>query len=220
MPPTTQPHIAPINEGENTVLKLNLKLGGAVTRTIKTNSKAGIYTKATDEGRKLFGNKVKGSVPVQRCVQKTMYLGEIHHGAASMTEKSRRILKKRVWDPEQDSDDDDGDEEIRYLEKLKSTRVITREYQGGSKEDDREQLTSDKHGLTERSKLRMGTVDSLAFPTTRTRALQYGKDPYSPLGSGPLEFPDALPCPSSKRQKQKLSEVEQQSKKAEAAQTR
>ncbi|CAH8288217.1 unnamed protein product [Eruca vesicaria subsp. sativa] len=84
MPPSTQPHIAPSNEGENT-LKLNLKLGGAVTRTIQTNSEAGIYTKVT--------NKVKGSVPAQRCVQKTMYLGEIHQ---SMTEKNKRGLKKRL----------------------------------------------------------------------------------------------------------------------------
>ncbi|CAN7010090.1 unnamed protein product [Brassica rapa subsp. trilocularis] len=171
-------------------LKLKLKLGGGLTRTIQTNSEAGVYTDN------------------ERCVQKTMYLREIHQ---SMTEKTKRGLKKRLLDQEQDSDD----EEIRYLVKLKSKR-ITRDYQTNM--EDGEHLSSDKHAVTERHKLKMGTVDSLVegstsghVPTTRTRA---------PTGSSPLEFPDGLPCPSSKRQKQKLSEVEQQSKKAEAAQRR
>ncbi|XP_009134918.1 INO80 complex subunit B isoform X2 [Brassica rapa] len=166
-------------------LKLKLKLGGGLTRTIQTNSE---------------DNEI--------CVQKTMYLREIHQ---SMTEKTKRGLKKRLLDQEQDSDD----EEIRYLVKLKSKR-ITRDYQTNM--EDGEHLSSDKHAVTERHKLKMGTVDSLVegstsghVPTTRTRA---------PTGSSPLEFPDGLPCPSSKRQKQKLSEVEQQSKKAEAAQRR
>ncbi|XP_013627514.1 PREDICTED: INO80 complex subunit B-like [Brassica oleracea var. oleracea] len=167
-------------------LKLKPKLGGGLTRTKSTT------------------DKVKGNVPEQ----KTMYLGEIHQ---SMTEKTKRGLKKRLLDQEQDSDD----EEIRYLEKLKSKR-LTRDYQTNI--EDREHLSSDKKAVTERSKLRLGTVDSLVegstsghVPTTRTRA---------PTGSSPLEFPDGLPCLSSKRQKQKLSEVEQQSKKAEAAQRR
>ncbi|CAN6981752.1 unnamed protein product [Brassica oleracea var. botrytis] len=130
-----------------------------------------------------------------------------------MTEKTKRGLKKRLLDQEQDS----VDEEIRYLEKLKSKR-LTRDYQTNM--EDREHLSSDKHAVIERHKLKMGTVDSLVegstsgqVPTTRTRA---------PTGSGPLEFPDGLPCPSSKSELliQKLSEVEQQSKKAEAAQRR
>ncbi|KAG5405482.1 hypothetical protein IGI04_011601 [Brassica rapa subsp. trilocularis] len=159
-------------------LKLKLKLGGGLTRTIQTNSEAGVYTDN------------------ERCVQKTMYLREIHQ---SMTEKTKRGLKKRLLDQEQDSDD----EEIRYLVKLKSKR-ITRDYQTNM--EDGEHLSSDKHAVTERHKLKMGTVDSLVegstsghVPTTRTRA---------PTGSSPLEFPDGLPCPSSKRQKQKLSEAE------------
>ncbi|KAH0933923.1 hypothetical protein HID58_011040 [Brassica napus] len=159
-------------------LKLKLKLGGGLTRTIQTNSEAGVYTDN------------------ERCVQKTMYLREIHQ---SMTEKTKRGLKKRLLDQEQDNDD----EEIRYLVKLKSKR-LTRDYQTNM--EDGEHLSSDKHAVTERHKLKMGTVDSLVegstsghVPTTRTRA---------PVGSGPLEFPDGLPCPSSKRQKQKLSEAE------------
>ncbi|KAJ0244387.1 PAPA-1-like family protein / zinc finger [Hirschfeldia incana] len=189
MPPSTEANIAPSNESNPTLstLKLKLKLGSGVTRTIQTNSE--------DKG--------------ERCIQKTMCLGDINGSGvnssdsvrgASMSEKRKQGLKKRLLDSEQDSDDDDeGDEEIRYLEKLKSKRVSS-----------------------------MGVADSPAggsttsgkVPTTRTRALNSVKDPYSPIGSSPLEFPDGLPCPSSKRQKQKLSEVEQQSKKAEAAQRR
>ncbi|VVA96735.1 unnamed protein product [Arabis nemorensis] len=248
MPSSTHVNIAPTNEANPSIrngdsncgstsenkLKLKLKLGGGVTRTFQTNSEAGIYTKATDDGRKPFQKKVKGNVPEQRHVQKTMYLGEIHQSrvypsetlnGASLCEKSKRGLKKRVLDAELDSDDD-GDEEIRYLEKLKSKRV-TRDYHEGKESEghiseDKELLSSDKHGVPEKKKMRMGMVDSTSgqIPTTRTRALQSGKDQYSVIGSGPLEFPDGLPCISSKRQKQKLSEVEQQSKKEEAAQRR
>uniref|UniRef100_A0A1J3DKB3 INO80 complex subunit B-like conserved region domain-containing protein n=1 Tax=Noccaea caerulescens TaxID=107243 RepID=A0A1J3DKB3_NOCCA len=236
--PSTQPnpsfrkadsHCGPASEN---TLKLKLKLGG-VTRTFQTKSEA------TDDGQKPFQNKVKGNVPEQRHVQKTMYLGEIHRSrlnpseAVNGCEKRKRGLKKRLLDQEQDrDDDDDGDEEIRYLEKLKSKRV-NRDFQegeGGRKihsnghnMEDKEHPSSDKHAVTQRKKLKMGMVDSLtpgATPATRTRAFQSGNDPYSPIGSAPLEFPDGLPCPSSKRQKQKLSEVEQQSKKAEAAQRR
>ncbi|XP_010486192.1 PREDICTED: stress response protein nst1-like [Camelina sativa] len=221
-------------------LKLKLKLGG-VTRTIQTNSE--------DDRQKPLQNKVNGNVPERRHGQKTLFLKEIHHqsrgytsetvnGGASMSEKSKRGLKIRVLDPEPDSDDD-GDEEIRYLEKLKSKRVRDphegKEIEGGRRlhsnnghgMEDTEQFSSDKLAVSGRKKPRMGMVDSLPagasrqIPTTiRTRALQSGKDPYSVIGSGPLEFPDGSPCPSSKRQKQKLSEVEQQSKKAEAAQRR
>ncbi|KAF3550413.1 hypothetical protein DY000_02003738 [Brassica cretica] len=109
-------------------------LGGGLTRTIQTNSEAGVYTKSTTD-------KVKGNVPEQ----KTMYLGEIHQ---SMTEKTKRGLKKRLLDQEQDSDD----EEIRYLEKLKSKR-LTRDYQTNI--EDREHLSSDKHAVIERHKLKM-----------------------------------------------------------------
>ncbi|XP_023641629.1 INO80 complex subunit B isoform X2 [Capsella rubella] len=226
-------------------LKLKLKLGG-VTRTIQTNSEAGAYTDTLDDGQKPLKNKVKGNGLERRHGQKTLFLKEIHQSrgytsetvnGASMSEKSKRGLKKRVLDPEPDSDDDDGDEEIRYLEKLKSKRVrdpqegkesegSKRLHSNGHGMEDREQFSSGKLAVSERKKPRMGMVDSLPagasgqIPTTRTRALQSGKDPYSVIGSRPLEFPDGLPCPSSRRQKQKLSDVEQQSKKAEAAQRR
>ncbi|CAN6469055.1 unnamed protein product [Victoria cruziana] len=54
--------------------------------------------------------------------------------------------------------------------------------------------------------------------TTRQRALQSGKDASS--GVSLVEFPDGLPPSAPRKQKEKLTEVEQQLKKAEAAQRR
>lgn len=56
--------------------------------------------------------------------------------------------------------------------------------------------------------------------TTRQRALQTGKDTSCNAGSSAIEFPHGLPPAPPKKQKEKLSEVEQQLKKAEAAQRR
>lgn len=257
LPPSTQTNTALSNEANPSFrntnslcgsvsenkLKVKLKLGAGVTRTLQTNSEAGTYTKALvkDNGQKPFQSKVKGNGHVQ----KTLFLGDIHQSrgypsktenGASMSEKSKRGLKKRVLDPEPDSDD--GDEEIRYLVKLKSKRVGVshegKESEGGRRihssghdMEDGKHLSSDKLAVSGRKKPVMGMVDPLPagetsgqIPTTRTRALQSGKDPHSVIRSSSLEFPDGLPCPSSKRPKQKLSEVEQQSKKAEAAQRR
>ncbi|KAK4378838.1 hypothetical protein RND71_000700 [Anisodus tanguticus] len=56
--------------------------------------------------------------------------------------------------------------------------------------------------------------------TTRQRALQTGKDISCGAGLRTIEFPHGLPPAPPKKQKEKLSKVEQQLKKAEAAQRR
>ncbi|KAA8545253.1 hypothetical protein F0562_020037 [Nyssa sinensis] len=56
--------------------------------------------------------------------------------------------------------------------------------------------------------------------TTRQRAIQTGKDISSSSGASLIEFPNGLPPAPPRKQKEKLSEVEQQLKKAEAAQRR
>ncbi|XVF32902.1 hypothetical protein REPUB_Repub17cG0123000 [Reevesia pubescens] len=56
--------------------------------------------------------------------------------------------------------------------------------------------------------------------TTRQRALQSSKDASSAPGSSLIEFPNGLPPAPSRKQKEKLSDMEQQLKKAEAAQRR
>ncbi|KAI3977666.1 hypothetical protein MKX01_030889 [Papaver californicum] len=56
--------------------------------------------------------------------------------------------------------------------------------------------------------------------TSRQRALQSGKDISAGPGASMIEFPNGLPPAPSRKQKEKLSEVEQQLKKAEAAHRR
>ncbi|KAE8009343.1 hypothetical protein FH972_005783 [Carpinus fangiana] len=175
--------------------------------------------------------------------------------------KSRRVPKRRVLDTE--FGDDEEDDEIRYLEKLKTSKSKT-----GTKEDNEE--SSKKHQKFSRvsimenggssrlgkdvkrsrsdrvsedtdyeegesgsdgeldgnkkKKQRKESVDSLMDNkremtlTTRQRALQSNRD--AAPGTSLIEFPNGLPPAPPRKQKEKLSEVEQQLKKAEAAQRR
>ncbi|KAL6271883.1 hypothetical protein ACE6H2_028794 [Prunus campanulata] len=177
--------------------------------------------------------------------------------------KSKRVPKRRVLDGE--FGDDEEDDEIRYLEKLKTSKVTA-----GYREDDEE--SSKKHRklsavsnidnagasrsgkdlkkksrtdrasgdtdyeededslsdgeLEGKKKQKKESVDSLMDGkkemtlTTRQRALQSSKDVSSSPGSSLIEFPNGLPPAPSRKQKGKLSDVEQQLKKAEAAQRR
>ncbi|XWS14188.1 hypothetical protein CRYUN_Cryun36dG0102000 [Craigia yunnanensis] len=150
------------------------------------------------------------------------------------TRKSKWVPKRRVLDVGINSDgddDDDEDEEIRYLGRLYASNGVSN-YE--DEEDERngrdsaifedrdyveedESISDDEPG-SKRKKLGRGSVDLFvegrteSTPTTRNRALQSGKDLLSDPGAGLVEFPD--------EQKEKLSEVEQQLKKAEAAQRR
>ncbi|PSS06059.1 INO80 complex subunit B like [Actinidia chinensis var. chinensis] len=186
--------------------------------------------------------------------------------------KSKRVPKKRVLDRE--FDDEDEDDEIRYLEKLKISKVaagskdfeeesskkqqrITRvskstkhdeiledfvnsrsskdgkkksQSERGSEDtdyDDDEELMSDgEPGGKKKKKPRNDSIDSPTEKkralglTTRQRALLSSKDASSVSGTSVVEFPNGLPPAPSRKQKEKLSEVEQQLKKAEAAQRR
>lgn len=185
--------------------------------------------------------------------------------------KSRRVPKKRVLDGEYD--DGEEDDELRYIERLKSSRgssdyTIENEKDGedgtrkrkiskvtkvrstymvdddfnfsrmtkdGRKKSRPGRLSEDSDYIEEdepvsddnpedsRKKLKKLTADSspdvrLEPLTTRQRALHPGKDGGG--GSSLIEFPDGLPPAPPRKQKQKLSEVEEQAKKAEAAQRR
>ncbi|KAJ4727817.1 HIT zinc finger,PAPA-1-like conserved region isoform 1 [Melia azedarach] len=182
---------------------------------------------------------------------------------SGLVRKSKRIPKKRVLDGEFEDEEDD---EIRYLEKLKTSKVTP-----GYKEDDEEsgkkqqkfsRVSNLESAGTSRSgkdgkkksrsdrasentdyeeeegpvsdgevggkmqKKQKESVDSLMENkreitlTTRQRALQSSKDASSTPGSCLIEFPNGLPPAPSRKQKEKLSDVEQQLKKAEAAQRR
>ncbi|KAJ4850337.1 hypothetical protein Tsubulata_037453 [Turnera subulata] len=179
-------------------------------------------------------------------------------GRSEPVRKSKRVPKKRVLDGE--FDEDDEDDEIRYLEKLKSKLSL------GSKEDDEEssvklrnlstmenavptrllkdgkksrsvqslkgkdykeeeELLSDSELEGTEKRQRKESVDlsidckrEVAL-TSRQRALQSSKDGASAAANF-IEFPNGLPPAPSRKQKEKLTEVEQQAKKAEAAQRR
>ncbi|WCJ43059.1 HIT zinc finger PAPA-1-like conserved region [Euphorbia peplus] len=183
--------------------------------------------------------------------------------------KSKRVPKRRLLDGVLDDEDED-DDEIRYLEKVKTLRMAA--YNVGEFEDEEEakgrkqrklsrvmkrnidvlyddvgghgkksksgrssddadyfeedELGSDGEPTTTRKKVRKELVDLMGDSkkemtvTTRQRALQSGKDVSSNLGTSVIEFPNGLPPAPPKKQKEKLTEVEEQLKRAEALQKR
>ncbi|KAL5155795.1 hypothetical protein HKD37_19G054800 [Glycine soja] len=177
--------------------------------------------------------------------------------------KSKRVPKRRVLDGEF-GDDDDEDDEIRYLEKLKTSKVSAvyrdeeelskkhrrlssvsnlenaaprsakdgkkrsrsdRVYEDTDYEDEEESGSDGELEDKKKKKQRKESVDVLMDSkremtlTTRQRALQSSKDA-SASSSSLIEFPNGLPPAPPRKQKEKLSEVDQQLKKAEAAQRR
>ncbi|XP_065852472.1 uncharacterized protein [Euphorbia lathyris] len=184
--------------------------------------------------------------------------------------KSKRVPKRRLLDGVLDDEDED-DDEIRYLEKVKSSKLVAdyvpefedeeegkgrkqrklsrvlkrdidalydvevgghaKKSKSGRVSDDtdyfeEEELGSDGEPTTNRKKIRKELVDLMGESkkemtvTTRQRALQTGKDVSSNPGTSLIEFPNGLPPAPPKKQKEKLTEVEQQLKRAEALQKR
>ncbi|CAL5357742.1 hypothetical protein CsSME_00047463 [Camellia sinensis var. sinensis] len=186
--------------------------------------------------------------------------------------KSKRVPKRRVLDAA--FDEEDEDDEIRYLEKLKYSKVAagnkdfeeesskkhqrisrvpknskhgeilenfvssrsskdskkSRSERGSDDTDyeEDEEIGSDgePEGKKKKKKLRKDSIDSaieirkeLAL-TNRQRALLSSKDASSASGASIIEFPNGLPPAPPRKQKEQLSELEQQLKKAEAAQRR
>lgn len=89
-------------------------------------------------------------------------------------------------------------------------------------EDEEEIVLGDglksKRRKEKREQVEVTTEARIEPLTTRQRALQSGKG--SSAGDSLIEFPDGLPPAPSRKQKEKLSEKEQQARKAEAAQRR
>ncbi|XP_039071249.1 uncharacterized protein LOC120218363 [Hibiscus syriacus] len=155
------------------------------------------------------------------------------------TRKSKRVPKRRVLDVGKNSDDDDEDEEIRYLGRLNASNGVSNhedeedEINGRESAicEDRDYVEEDEWESNEepgskRKKMRSGSVDffvdgrTKSTHTTRNVALQSWKDHLSGPGAGLVEFQDGLPTAPPKKQKEILSEVELQLKKAVAAQRR
>ncbi|KAJ6334388.1 hypothetical protein OIU76_008130 [Salix suchowensis] len=170
--------------------------------------------------------------------------------------KSKRAPKRRVLDGDEDEDD-----EILYLEKLKS-KVPTRhrEDDGESSKKQRKLSTLENNGTSRlvkdgkkisrshrapedgdneeeeslsnrdfegsKQKQKIESIESLTNGkkemtlTKRQQALQSSKDGSSVPDASLIEFPNGLPPAPSKKQKDKLTEIEQQLKKSEAAERR
>lgn len=199
-------------------------------------------------------------------------LNKITHGNGGEkwepVRKSKRMPKRRVLDEAFDEEDDN---EIRYLKKLKLSKVaagnkhfhgessineqrilmasknskqgnildnfVSSSIKDGKKKciisergcedtDYEKELVSDDELEGKKKKMRKECND---FPfehkrelalTTRQRALLSSKDPSSVSGASVIEFPNGLPHATHRKQKEKLTEVELQLKKAEAAQRR
>ncbi|KAF5454189.1 hypothetical protein F2P56_023872 [Juglans regia] len=193
--------------------------------------------------------------------------------------KSKRIFKRRVLSETLAAGDDD-DDEIRYFEKLKTSKATSDyivEYEddeeGGSRKQrkisrvlksnfdgqlnvdgegthlssrsgkegkktrsgrvfkdtdyvEEEEPISDGDTNTDKKKPKKEFADLLGdnkkemTVTTRQRALRTVKEVSSSISASLIEFPNGLPPAPPRKQKEKLSEVEQQLKRAEALQRR
>ncbi|KAI3445419.1 hypothetical protein Pfo_002084 [Paulownia fortunei] len=194
----------------------------------------------------------------------------VKHGRSS---KSKSIIKKYSSDEVYDEEDDD--DEIRYLQKLKTSKIATydnTEYEDkirgkklrkisrvmdrnideyalgigdydssrsvkeskksrsvrGSEDTDymeEEESVSDGEIKHKIKKQRKEAIDVSEYSkessiTTRRRAVLTGRDISPGLGGSLIQFPDGLPPAPPRKPKEQLSEVEQQLKRAEAAQRR
>ncbi|KAK8540987.1 hypothetical protein V6N13_061035 [Hibiscus sabdariffa] len=280
--------VTDINESK--VKKVKLKVGG-VMHTIHANTVANGLPGTASSARKndLQGSTNYGHSPSDRSglqgvpwkdfskggfgfgedplVGKTSgknISGKLGNHAGTLR-KSKRVPKRRLLDGE--FSEDDEDDEIRYMEKLKTSKISPAykedEDESGKKQKNISMVSNiEKFGMSrsaknekrkhksdkvsedndygeedeivsdselenkKKKKQRKESVDTsmeskreITF-TTRQRALQSSKDASSAPGSSLIEFPNGLPPAPSRKQKEKLSEVEQQLKKAEAAQRR
>lgn len=199
-------------------------------------------------------------------------------GKYEAAHKSKFLLKRHLSGETFDDEDteNDDDDEIRYLEKLRFSKYSSG-YSAGYEDDDEvvyrkerkisrvlsqssnvygadlsdynslkavkgikkskserasqdsdyeEAMVSDTELVPKKKKQLKELADISVIERrkmaviTRQQALQTGKDFSCSAGLSAIEFPHGLPPAPPKKQKEKLSEVEQQLKKAEAAQRR
>ncbi|PON64969.1 INO80 complex, subunit Ies [Parasponia andersonii] len=285
---------------DNKLKKLKFKVGG-VTHTIQTKSTAyfaygggtvtrkstsltadtaqekllpqdgitGNYSYSSDKGK---GFGVTDSVPRREHSSRGI---PVNH---EFVRKSNRVPKRRVLDVGLNEDDDE-DEEIRYLERLRASknpgggedgkdyrnhkehlilkvqkirlvmdglsenaagdygsprlRKDCRKKSRSEKEfedidygEEEEETISDEEPGSTGKKLKKGSPSQYvgawkeSTPTTRNRAAQHGKDNLNGSSASSIDLSNYLLSSKSRRKTEKLSELEQQSKKAEAAQRR
>lgn len=158
---------------------------------------------------------------------------EDEEGHETPQRRSSRMSKKRMLDAEYD--DDEEDEVQQHKRRLKRPKY-ERDSEDLYQEDEEEEAASadedvdivdvELEGKKKRSRRKQEVGNSTfddkkeAPLTARQRAMQSSRDVDSEVGANLIEFPEGLPQTSQRKRKEKLSEVEQQLKKAEAAQRR
>ncbi|CAH2057646.1 unnamed protein product [Thlaspi arvense] len=240
---------ADLDERVGQTKKMKLKIGG-VTRLVHANGSSGKSSKPVNDTTRSNNEMEESSEDCESPLDKKADLqgvtwnaekGESMVGRGKQGEptgsvrKSKRAPKKRAFD----SDDDDNDDEIRYLEKLKykNVSVCNEDTESGRRQLKPSGITigeisGKRISASENSPGDMDLADELeSVPdekeigneikrestlTSRQRALASSASGRSST----IEFPDGLPPTTSRRKKENLSEMEQQLKKAEAAQRR
>ncbi|KAK1278808.1 hypothetical protein QJS04_geneDACA007068 [Acorus gramineus] len=135
----------------------------------------------------------------------------------------KQKLAKVLKSPVMNSDDDYGSSS-RHSKDSRKKSISTRDFHDMDYAEE-EELGSDTVPDMRKTE-KKETIDEVpevkreTSLTTRQRALQSGKDASSGPSASLIEFPNGLPPAPPRKQKEKLSEVEQQLKKAEAAQRR
>ncbi|KAF3456346.1 hypothetical protein FNV43_RR00996 [Rhamnella rubrinervis] len=148
--------------------------------------------------------------------------------------KSKRVSKRRILDVEF-GEDSDEDKEIRYLGRYNASKVagdgIARRSQNQRKHTRIRTIWKKKnqHGMMNLDLLGRSIRGSPnlysegqkeSTPTTRNRAIQYGRDNLDGSSESFVDLSACLLPSKSRKKKEKLSELELQLKKAEAAQRR
>ncbi|PIN10067.1 hypothetical protein CDL12_17358 [Handroanthus impetiginosus] len=197
-------------------------------------------------------------------------------GRSSKSKSIKKYSSAEVYHEEEDEEEEDDDDEIRYLRKLKTSKIASgdnAEYEDETRgkklrkisrvmdrnmdeyalgigdydssrsakeskksrsvrpsEDtdymEEEESVSDGEIKQKNKKQRKDPIDVSEYPkkessvTTRRRAILIGRDSSPGLGASLVHFPDGLPPVPPRKPKEQLSEVEQQLKRAEAAQRR
>ncbi|XP_010671699.1 uncharacterized protein LOC104888427 isoform X2 [Beta vulgaris subsp. vulgaris] len=236
---------------ENKLKKVKLKLG-SITRTLHTKLTTEIPLESRPLGTRSIDSTVVSGTHLKQDFPRNSVLDSkenisrrnMDQNGDAMYElghKNKRGAKQLAID---EGLDDEDDEEIRYLKKLRASMAASghgdKQEQNGRKskgianlmgigyfdtkdgrrriyeDNDYEmELTSDDGLKSKRKRLKEDFVDPSGREMTmktRKRALEH------PESGGLVEFPNGLPSPPSK--KQKLPEMDQQLRKAEAAQRR
>ncbi|KAJ9181810.1 hypothetical protein P3X46_005864 [Hevea brasiliensis] len=218
---------------QNKLKKLKLKLGG-VTHTIHAK-----YASESSSCFDIHQPQEKFLFQESSFRKDHSMRGKMHGESFYVNEtckneparKSKRIPKRRVMDMGF-NEDDDADEEIRYLGRISDSKVSSdgRQMEDEIYADMRDYRLSNlgKDGATKlRSEKFYDDGDYVEDeklisddePGYKSKKLGFVEG-RNKNNASLIEFPNGLPPAPPKKQKVKLSEVEQQLKKAEAAQRR